>query len=78
MCVCVCVCVCTCTVLGVCSCVCVGGGGGGGGVSPVKYLHVVSLVTRLWLNLTPAVKISCGVVQIIDSSSLALVLRIKA
>ena len=57
---------------------CVGGGGGGGGGAPVKYLHVVSPVTRLWLNLTPAVKISCGVVQIIDSSSLALVLRSKA
>ena len=52
-----------------CVCVCVW--------APVKYLHVVSPVTRLWLNLTPAVNISCGVVQIIDSSSLALVLRIK-
>ena len=38
--------------------------------APVKYIHVVSPVTRLWLNLTPAVNISCGVVQIIDSSSL--------
>ena len=54
-----------------CVCVCVYG-------APVKYLHVVSPVTRLWLNLTPAVNVSCGVVQIIDSSSLALVLRIKA